>query len=191
MAEMFDRQIDRWQMLADRVDAELTEVQKALVQAAARQKEMADEAAKLRQMKDQYLHDLAAQQQQDHSVEATTHLRRFLTHLDETLVAVEQQLRQMQAAKQKVEQRYRLLYQEHSKFEALRGRVEQRKDHHERRVSKNSKTCSMCSDFRKTSSDCMVGTDVATERGLREPGQQLQINTRTLCRRYGCWRTSH
>ena len=57
MAEMFDRQIDRWQMLADRVDAELTEVQKALVQAAARQKEMADEAAKLRQMKDQYLHD--------------------------------------------------------------------------------------------------------------------------------------
>ena len=32
MAEMFDRQIDRWQMLADRVDAELTEVQKALVQ---------------------------------------------------------------------------------------------------------------------------------------------------------------
>ena len=134
MAEMFDRQIDRWQMLADRVDAELTEVQKALVQAAARQKEMADEAAKLRQMKDQYLHDLAAQQQQDHSVEATTHLRRFLTHLDETLVAVEQQLRQMQAAKQKVEQRYRLLYQEHSKFQALRGRVEQRKDHHERRV---------------------------------------------------------
>ena len=134
MAEMFDRQIDRWQMLADRVDAELTEVQKALVQAAARQKEMADEAAKLRQMKDQYLHDLAAQQQQDHSVEATTHLRRFLIHLDETLVAVEQQLRQMQAAKQKVEQRYRLLYQEHSKFEALRGRVEQRKDHHERRV---------------------------------------------------------
>ena len=134
MAEMFDRQIDRWQMLAGRVDAELTEVQKALVQAAARQKEMADEAAKLRQMKDQYLHDLAAQQQQDHSVEATTHLRRFLIHLDETLVAVEQQLRQMQAAKQKVEQRYRLLYQEHSKFEALRGRVEQRKDHHERRV---------------------------------------------------------
>ena len=134
MAEMFDRQIDRWQMLADRVDAELTEVQKALVQAAARQKEMADEAAKLRQMKDQYLHDLAAQQQQDHGVKATTHLRRFLTHLDETLVAVEQQLRQMQAAKQKVEQRYRLLYQEHSKFEALRGRVEQRKDHHERRV---------------------------------------------------------
>ena len=88
----------------------------------------------VRQMKDQYLHDLAAQQQQDHSVEATTHLRRFLTHLDETLVAVEQQLRQVQAAKQKVEQRYRLLYQEHSKFEALRGRVEQRKDHHERRV---------------------------------------------------------
>ena len=134
MAEMFDRQIDRWQMLADRVEAELTEVQKALVQATARQKEMADEAAKLRQMKEQYLHDLAAQQQQDHSVEATTHLRRFLIHLDETLVAVEQQLRQMQAAKLKVEQRYRLLYQEHSKFEALRGRVEQRKDHHERRV---------------------------------------------------------
>ena len=134
MAEMFDRQIDRWQMLAGRVEAELTEVQKALVQAAARQKEMADEAAKLRQMKDQYLHDLAAQQQQDHSVEATTHLRRFLIHLDETLVAVEQQLRQMQAAKRKVEQRYRLLYQEHSKFEALRGRVEQHKDHHERRV---------------------------------------------------------
>ena len=134
MAEVFDRQIDRWQMLADRVEAELTEVQKALVQATARQKEMADEAAKLRQMKEQYLHDLAAQQQQDHSVEATTHLRRFLIHLDETLVAVEQQLRQMQAAKLKVEQRYRLLYQEHSKFEALRGRVEQRKDHHERRV---------------------------------------------------------
>ena len=134
MAQMFDRQIDRWQMLANRVDAELTEVQKALVQAAARQKEMADEAAKLRQMKDQYLHDLAAQQQQDHSVEATTHSRRFLTHLDETLVAVEQQLRQMQAAKQKVEQRYRLLYQEHSKFQALRGRVEQRKGDHERRV---------------------------------------------------------
>lgn len=134
MAEMFDRQIDRWQMLADRVEAELTEVQKALVQATARQKEMADEAAKLRQMKDQYLHDLAAQQQQDHSVEATTHLRRFLIHLDETLVAVEQQLRQMQGAKRKVEQRYRLLYQEHSKFEALRGRVEQRKNDHERRV---------------------------------------------------------
>ena len=134
MAEMFDRQIDRWQMLADRVEAELTEVQKALVQATARQKEMADEAAKLRQMKDQYLHDLAAQQQQDHSVEATTHLRRFLIHLDETLVAVEQQLRQMQAAKRKVEHRYRLLYQEHSKFEALRGRVEQRKGDHERRV---------------------------------------------------------
>ena len=134
MAEMFDRQIDRWQMLADRVDAELAEVQKTLVQAAVRQKEMADEAAKLRQMKDQYLHDLAAQQQQDHSVEATTHLRRFLIHLDETLVAVEQQLRQMQAAKRKVEQRYRLLYQEHSKFEALRGRVEQRKGDHERRA---------------------------------------------------------
>ena len=134
MAEMLDRQIARWQMLAGRVEAELTEVQKALVQATARQKEMADEAAKLRQMKDQYLHDLAAQQQRDHSVDATTHLRRFLIHLDETLVAVEQQLRQMQAANRKVEQRYRLLYQEHSKFEALRGRVEQRKGDHERRV---------------------------------------------------------
>ena len=134
MAEMFDRQIDRWQMLAGRVEAELTEVQKALVQATARQKEMAYEAAKLRQMKDQYLHDLAAQQQRDHSGDATTHLRRFLIHLDQTLVAVEQQLRQVQAAKRKVEQRYRLLYQEHSKFEALRGRVEQRKGDHERRV---------------------------------------------------------
>ena len=134
MAEMFDRQIDRWQMLADRVEAELTEVQKALVQATARQKEMADEAAKLRQMKDQYLHDLAAQQQQDHSVEATMHLRRFLTHVDETRVAVERQLRQMQAANQKVQPRYRLLYQEHSKCQALRGRVEQRKGDHERRV---------------------------------------------------------
>ena len=87
MAESFDRQIDRWQMLGDRVEAELTEVQKALVQATARQKEMAEEAAKLRQMKEQYLHDLAAQQQQDHSVEATTHLRRFLIHLDETVSA--------------------------------------------------------------------------------------------------------
>ena len=38
MAEMFDRQIDRWQMLADRVDAELTEVQKTPVQAAARKR---------------------------------------------------------------------------------------------------------------------------------------------------------
>lgn len=134
MAKVFDRQIDRWQMLADRVEAELTEVQKALVQATARQKEMSDEAAKLRQMKEQYLQDLAAQQQQDHSVEATTHLRRFLIHLDQTLVAVGQQLRQMQAAKLKVEQRYRLLYQQHSKFEVLRGRVEQRKGDHERRV---------------------------------------------------------
>ena len=62
MAESFDRQIDRWQMLADRVETELIEVQKALVQATARQKEMAEEAAKLRQMKEQYLHDLAAQQ---------------------------------------------------------------------------------------------------------------------------------
>ena len=35
MAEMFDRQIDRWQLLADRVKDELTEVQKALVQANA------------------------------------------------------------------------------------------------------------------------------------------------------------
>ena len=134
MAESFDRQIDRWQMLADRVETELTEVQKALVQATARQKEMAEEAAKLRQMKEQYLHDLATQQQQDHSVEATTHLRRFLIHLDETVIAVEQQLRQMEAARLKVEQRYRVLYQEHSKFEALRGRVEQRKGDHERRV---------------------------------------------------------
>ena len=133
MAESFDRQIDRWQMLADRVETELIEVQKALVQATARQKEMAEEAAKLRQMKEQYLHDLAAQQQQDHSVEATTHLRRFLIHLDETVIAVEQQLRQMEAARLKVEQRYRVLYQEHSKFEALRGRVEQRKNDHERR----------------------------------------------------------
>ena len=38
MAEMFDRQIDRWQLLADRVKDELTEVQKALVQATARRK---------------------------------------------------------------------------------------------------------------------------------------------------------
>jgi flagellar biosynthesis chaperone FliJ len=134
VAESFDRRIDRWQMLADRVETELIEVQKALVQAHARQKEMAEEAAKLRQMKEQYLHDLAAQQQQDHSVEATAHLRRFLTHLDQTVIAVEQQLRQMEAARLKVDQRYRLLLQEHSKFEALRGRVEQRKGDHERRV---------------------------------------------------------
>ena len=134
MAETFDLQIDRWRLLAERVEDELAEVQKALMQATARQKEMALEAAKLRQMKEQYLHDLAAQQQQDHSVEATTHLRRFLIHLDETVIAVEQQLRQMEAARRKVEQRYRVLYQEHSKFEALRGRVEQRKGDHERRV---------------------------------------------------------
>ena len=55
MAEMFDRQIDRWQLLADRVKDELTGVQKALVQATARRNEMAAEAAKLRQMKAQYL----------------------------------------------------------------------------------------------------------------------------------------
>ena len=63
MAETFDRQIDRWQLLAERVADELASVQKALVQATARQQEMAQEAAKLRQMKEQYLHDLAAQQQ--------------------------------------------------------------------------------------------------------------------------------
>ena len=85
MAEMFDRQIDRWQLLADRVKDELTEVQKALVQATARRNEMAAEAAKLRQMKAQYLKDLTAQQQQDHSIETTSHLRRFLVHLDDTL----------------------------------------------------------------------------------------------------------
>ena len=134
MAEMFDRQIDRWQLLADRVKDELTEVQKALVQATARRNEMAAEAAKLRQMKAQYLEDLTAQQQQDHSIEATSHLRRFLVHLDNTLTAVDQQIQQLDKAKRQVEQRYRALYQEHSKFEALRHRVEQRKDSHEKRT---------------------------------------------------------
>ena len=134
MAESFERQIDRWQLLADRVSQELTEVQKALVQATARRQEMASEAAKLRQMKDQYLRDLGTQQQQDHSVDSTTHLRRFLVHLDDTLAAIDQQLRQLDAAKRQVEQRYRLLYQEHSKFEALRNRVEMRKGSHEKRL---------------------------------------------------------
>ena len=134
MAEMFDRQIDRWQLLADRVKDELTEVQKALVQATARRNEMAAEAAKLRQMKARYLEDLTAQQQQDHSIEATSHLRRFLVHLDDTLAAVDQQIQQLDKAKRQVEQRYRGLYQEHSKFEALRYRVEQRKNSHEKRT---------------------------------------------------------
>ena len=93
---------------------------------------MAAEAAKLRQMKAQYLEDLTAQQQQDHSIEATSHLRRFLVHLDDTLIAVDQQIQQLDKAKRQVEQRYRALYQEHSKFEALRHRVEQRKDSHEK-----------------------------------------------------------
>ena len=134
MAEVFDRQIDRWQLLADRVEDELTEVQKALVQVTARRNEMASEAAKLRQMKDQYLQDLTTQQQQDHSIEATTHLRRFLVHLDDTLIAVDQQIQQIDGAKRQIEQRYRGLYQEHSKFEALRNRVELRKDSHDKRV---------------------------------------------------------
>ena len=134
MAEMFDRQIERWQLLADRVKDELTEVQKALIQATARRNEMAAEAAKLRQMKAQYLKDLTAQQQQDHSIETTSHLRRFLVHLDDTLAAVDQQIQQLDKAKRQVEQRYRGLYQEHNKFEALRHRVEQRKDSHEKRT---------------------------------------------------------
>lgn len=150
MAEMFDRQIDRWQLLADRVEDELTEVQKALVQVTTRRKELAGEAAKLRQMKAQYLHDLAAQQKQDHSIDATTHLRRFLIHLDETLIAVDQQVQQIDHAKRQVEQRYRTLYQEHGKFEALRNRVQLRKGSHERRVEQKQQDLLNVQRFSRT-----------------------------------------
>ncbi|GIS18919.1 MAG: hypothetical protein CM15mP120_08350 [Pseudomonadota bacterium] len=47
---------------------------------------------------------------------------------------MDQQIQQLDKAKRQVEQRYRGLYQEHSKFEALRHRVEQRKDSHEKRT---------------------------------------------------------
>lgn len=150
MAEMFDRQIDRWQLLADRVEDELTEVQKALVQVTTRRKELAGEAAKLRQMKEQYLHDLAAQQQQDHSIDATAHLRRFLIHLDETLIAVDQQLQQIDHAKRQVEQHYRTLYQEHGKFEALRNRVQLRKGSHEKRVEQKQQDLLNVQRFSRT-----------------------------------------
>ena len=81
MAEMFDRQIDRWQLLADRVKMN-SPVQKALVQATARRNEMAAEAAPPDEGAVPRGSDRATTARSQY--EATSHLRRFLVHLDDT-----------------------------------------------------------------------------------------------------------
>ena len=123
MKLMNDNKVARWQLLMDRVDDDLLQVQAALAEITEKRNNLSDEAAKLNRMKVEYLEDFQLSALKPQLKTKTVFIRDFVQHLDETLVSIAREIEQVDKLRADIKSRYADLLGQFNKYKALNSRA--------------------------------------------------------------------
>ena len=85
---MNDNKVARWQILIDRAEEDLLQVQAAMANITEKRNNLSDEAAKLNRMKVDYQADFQRRAAEPQLKTKTVFIRDFVQHLEETLVSL-------------------------------------------------------------------------------------------------------
>ena len=123
MKVMNDNKVARWQMLMDRVEVDLLQVQVALANITEKRNNLSDEAAKLNRMKVDYLAGFQRDSAEPQLKAKTVFIKDFVQHLEETLVSITGEIEQIDKVRADIKSRYAELLGQFNKYKALKSRA--------------------------------------------------------------------
>ena len=123
MKAMNDNKAARWQILMDRVEDDLLQVQAALADITEKRNNLSDEAAKLNRMKVDYLESLQRSAAEPQLKTKTVFVKDFVQHLEETLVSIAREIEQIDKVRADIKSRYAELLGQFNKYKALKSRA--------------------------------------------------------------------
>ena len=115
--------------MADGLEQEASELQKALIQVRTQHGDLCAEQEKIRHMKLDYMEQLKATENTQVDLQQSTHLRRFIGQLDRTTKAIIDQIAELQRQQKSIAARFRELSSERVKFETLATRAREQLKH--------------------------------------------------------------
>ena len=123
MKAMNDNKAARWQILMDRVEHDLLQVQAALADITEKRNNLSDEAAKLNRMKVDYLESIQRRAAEPQLKTKTVFVKDFVQHLEETLVSIAREIEQIDKLRADIKSRYAELLEQFNKYKALKSRA--------------------------------------------------------------------
>ena len=123
MKVMNDNKVARWQILMDRVEGDLLQVQAALANITEKRNSLSDEAAKLNRMKLDYLKSFQRGSAEPQLKAKTVFIKDFVQHLEETLVSIAREIEQIDKLRADIKSRYAELLGQFNKYKALKSRA--------------------------------------------------------------------
>ena len=123
MKAMNDNKAARWQILMDRVEDDLLQVQAALANITEKRNNLSDEAAKLNRMKVDYLESFQRVSAEPQLKAKTVFIKDFVQHLEETLVSIAREIEQVDKLRADIKSRYADLLGQFNKYKALNSRA--------------------------------------------------------------------
>ena len=123
MKVMNDNKVARWQILMDRVEGDLLQVQAALANITEKRNNLSDEAAKLNRMKVDYLESFQRGSPEPQLKAKTVFIKDFVQHLEETLVSIAREIEQIDKLRADIKSRYAELLGQFNKYKALKSRA--------------------------------------------------------------------
>ena len=118
-----NNKVTRWQILMDRVDSDLLQVQAALANITEKRNNLSDEAAKLNRMKVDYLESFQLGSAEPQLKAKTVFIKDFVQHLEETLVSIGREIEQIDKLRADIKSRYAELLGQFNKYKALKSRA--------------------------------------------------------------------
>lgn len=115
--------VARWQVLMDRVEDDLLQVQVALANVTEKRNNLSDEVAKLNRMKVDYLENFQRRSGESHLKIKTLFTKDFVRHLEETLVSLAREIEQVDQLRADIKSRYADLLSQFNKYKALNSRA--------------------------------------------------------------------
>ena len=115
--------IARWQILMDRVEDDLLQVQAALANVTEKRNNLSDEAARLNRMKLDYLKGIQRSAAEPQLKAKTVLIKDFVQHLEETLVSIAREIEQIDKLRADIKSRYADLLSQFNKYKALNSRA--------------------------------------------------------------------
>ena len=123
MKVMNDNKVARWQILMDRVEGDLLQVQASLANITEKRNNLSDEAAKLNRMKVDYLESFQHGSAEPQLKAKTVFIKDFVQHLEETLVSIAREIEQIDKLRADIKSRYAELLGQFNKYKALKSRA--------------------------------------------------------------------
>ena len=123
MKVMNDNKVARWQILMDRVEGDLLQVQASLANITEKRNNLSDEAAKLNRMKVDYLESFQRGSAEPQLKAKTVFIKDFVQHLEETLVSIAREIEQIDKLRADIKSRYAELLGQFNKYKALKSRA--------------------------------------------------------------------